>query len=1055
MESIVILLTSSSHVSSKRRLLGYFNHLTYFLLQWAVQNAVGVLFTVLFTVVWRMTFTLACVSSALYGAGAQILSLDRTVGGRLFGGTIFVGCMLSGGVIGGAISSLAWVAHGSSKGLFHYFEEGLESPLLQNLTIVQDFEAEQLRTILGQGISFVESTTTQTIARELPEFLDNLNEDIFNALGSLFPRINNAYWALLIVFFAIVSLPFAVARAHQNLKVGILMAIATLFMGSQVVFATLTPILGIRQYWTQIVTGYIKVALVNCGAMCCTALLFFVKSSHDSVRIQMSQVLKDTGSLLSRISSNVNKQELDHKGGKQFVTEDQNQNVYEVVMDEVKALAEDSVLDGAGKQKDTNKIDEEENDFFVPMPSVHSGFEIRGNCQAIEDSLGICLFETPLPEITSHVGARRADFVDVLESLRTMLSTVCCMERIHMKASQELVSGGDLAPLTTVLAELAAIVLNMSHVLSDMDLWKPCKGEKVSWKPQGKEFWNTMQQKLVKFSDQTIDTINLKVSSKSASSQNDAMLLVLNCYSLIQDIKGCEFQVCKALDIAVDAIDESENEPKAESRGLKEKIFSNAYLPSIIIHGLLLSGAAVYGLVIMSCIKLIKGSKLVFSSGKDRLELLRDRHVQFAFKYWLGLSLTIMSIVLILWKEKFSSENQLQNAYDLTYFFFVWQPIYFWITAAICIQFQVEAAAFRAVLRTTMTAVGGTLGWFTMMNGRLANDAVFIGGITALFNGFCALASPIKEFRYSLFLTTFTFNAVVVCQYFGCCDVAGETNIYGGKVLSTLLGSVYSILVSWCILPYYTSTRMLDIEHEVLKDGLSLLRQLHEQNEQEVLQGKDEVNPQCESHPSLKTVTDTVDIPITAVHKELELNVVDKRQFLLLTWTLLPTPKIVPLLKGRLEAIGVFLREAIKLNSTPLWSSERNKDKVNSLLSEIKEDVERALEASEFVVAECKVTMDATSGRALNEARVNLASKVGDLGKARAKLRESFMKWDERHRQEKWSDIELKLLARSQLLIHTLREINVIGLLLSETEATLDRDRWLSWAASWFGRRPF
>lgn len=1024
-------------------------------MQWAVQNAVGVLFTVLFTVVWRMTFTLACVSSALYGAGAQILSLDRTVGGRLFGGTIFVGCMLSGGIIGGSISSLAWVAHGSSKGLFHYFEDGLESPLLQNLTIVQDFEEEQLRTILGQGISFVESTTTQTIARELPEFLDNFNEDIFNALGSLFPAINSAYWVLLIVLFAIVSLPFAVARAHKNLKVGILMAIATLFMGSQVVFATLTPILGIREYWTQIVTGYIKVALVNCGAMCCTALLFFVKSSHDSVRTQMGQVLKDTGSLLSRIASNVNKQQHDNKAGKRFVTEDQNQNLYDVVMEEVKAMAEDSVLAGEGKQKYTKKLDEEQNGLAVPMPCVYSGFEIRGKCQAIEDSLAICLFETPLPEITSHVGARRSDFVGVLESLRAMLSTICCIETIHVKASQELVSEKDVAPLTIVMAELSAILLKMSHVLSDMDLWKPCKGEKVSWKPQGGEFWNTMEQNLINFSDKAIDTINSQGSNKSTSSQNDAMLLVLNCYSLIQDIRGCEFQLCKALDIDVHA-DKLEDESNAEAPGLKDKIFSNAYLPSIIIHGLLLSGAAVYGLVIMSSIKLVKGSKLVLTSAKDRSALLRDRHVQFAFKYWLGLSLTIMSIVLILWKEKFSSENQLKNAYDITYFFFVWQPIYFWITAAICIQFQVEAAAFRAVLRTTMTAIGGTLGWFTMMNGRLANNAVFIGGITAVFNGFCALASPIKEFRYSLFLTTFTFNAVVVCQYFGCCDVAGETNIYGGKVLSTLLGSVYSILVSWCILPYYTSTKMLDIEHEVLKDELSLLKQLHQKNEQEVVQkGSTEVHSQCESEPSLENVRDTVDTRLTEVHKELELNVVDKRQLLLLTWTLLPTPKIVPLLKGRLEAMGVFLREAIKLKSTPLWSSGQDKDKVNSLLSEIKEDVEEALEASDIVVGECKVVMDATSRRALNDARVNLASKVKTLGKARAKLRDSFIHWDERHREEKWSDIELKLLARSQLLIHTLREINVIGLLLSETEATLDRDRWLSWAASWFGRRPF
>lgn len=35
-----------------------------------------------------MTFTLACVSSALYSAASQILSLDRTVGGRLFSGSV-------------------------------------------------------------------------------------------------------------------------------------------------------------------------------------------------------------------------------------------------------------------------------------------------------------------------------------------------------------------------------------------------------------------------------------------------------------------------------------------------------------------------------------------------------------------------------------------------------------------------------------------------------------------------------------------------------------------------------------------------------------------------------------------------------------------------------------------------------------------------------------------------------------------------------------------------------------------------------------------------------
>jgi hypothetical protein len=35
---------------------------------------------------------------------------------------------------------------------------------------------------------------------------------------------------------------------------------------------------------------------------------------------------------------------------------------------------------------------------------------------------------------------------------------------------------------------------------------------------------------------------------------------------------------------------------------------------------------------------------------------------------------------------------------------------------------------------------------------------------------------------YSLFLAVFTFNAVVLCQYIGCCDVAGDPKVFAGKV---------------------------------------------------------------------------------------------------------------------------------------------------------------------------------------------------------------------------------------------------------------------------------
>ena len=336
-----------------------------------------------------MSFTLSCVSTALYAAGSQVLSLDRTVGGRLFAASIFVGCMLSGGVIGGAISSLAWTAHGGSGGLYHYFEEGLENPLLQNLTIVNNLEEEQIKQLAGQMIEFIDDNVLGRVTQNEPPFLVEVENDLYNLIGSQFPAINSGYWVLLIVLFAIVSVPFAIARAHQNFKIGLLMGIATLFMGSQVVFACLTPILGIRQYWTQIVSGYIKVALVNGGAMCCTALLIFVKSSHDKAREQMGQILEDSGKLLSKISSNMNR--LSIKGNnKDSLVEKSGEEYLNSLRKEVHALADDTVKElGLGKESWWRRGDEEDQSTINRIPETLSGFKIRGNCQDVEDSLAL------------------------------------------------------------------------------------------------------------------------------------------------------------------------------------------------------------------------------------------------------------------------------------------------------------------------------------------------------------------------------------------------------------------------------------------------------------------------------------------------------------------------------------------------------------------------------------------------------------------------------------------------------------------------------------------
>ena len=70
-------------------------------------------------------------------ASSLVLSLDRSVGGRLFGGIIFIGTVFTGASIGGGLVSLAWLARGDSQALLDYF--GISSvPDLPTLQRGQD-----------------------------------------------------------------------------------------------------------------------------------------------------------------------------------------------------------------------------------------------------------------------------------------------------------------------------------------------------------------------------------------------------------------------------------------------------------------------------------------------------------------------------------------------------------------------------------------------------------------------------------------------------------------------------------------------------------------------------------------------------------------------------------------------------------------------------------------------------------------------------------------------------------------------------------------------------
>ncbi len=357
----------------------------------------------------------------------------------------------------------------------------------------------------------------------------------------------------------------------------------------------------------------------------------------------------------------------------------------------------------------------------------------------------------------------------------------------------------------------------------------------------------------------------------------------------------------------------------------------------------------------------------------------------------------------------------------------------------------------RAVLRTTMSAIGGTLGYCAMLNGNLAQNPYWICGIVCTVNGFFSLFCVFKPLRYSLYLANFTFNAVVVCQYYDCsCDLAGETNIYGGKVLSTMLGSIYAILVSWVVLPLYTSQKMLDIEYEVMTDGLKLISTTWRPKPIQV----DDTDKEATLQLDVDTVDRLIDERLVAVHKEIELNSISKEQLLVLTWTILPTPSVVYLLKRRLERLGVFLREFAQINAQDGDGSEHADgpefaqfmSNVYSLL----EDCERAADA---MMVNVRANFDASGSSQLNRTRAALAIDLATLEASLDAVTDMFIKWDSQ-REFKLRESDLKTISRSRLAVLAFKEYYVIAVLLAVTEATVDRDVWYSAWSSWFGRRP-
>lgn len=1000
---------------------------------WACQNALGLIFTVLFAFVDSMTFTLACICAALYGASSQVLSLDRSIGGRLFAGTIFVGTVLSGGVVGFTVVSLSWLARGSDvKGVLEFLPSELEK--VPSRTTIGEFKVADaylqqyllvpVANLISLVDDFLNSTAGARLEAALPvplpppgEVLQDV-ETLIEGIEEEVPAVSTAYWVLLIILYFVLSFPFAFSRGMVKSFLGLVLAIATLFMSSQVVFGSLMPIFGQRLFWTQVTGGYLKVACVNVGAMVIAGMVIFVQSAHDSVRTRLGSVMISCGKCLTGMASK------------------QHGMVSKI---------DASTIDEASQEKIDADYYMKEAQRFAENATENLSTQLQVETFEVESALVTCLFEPPLPGLVSQPGQNRYKYDLVLKGVRRVISIISNLETSYIdgtRESTELSNHEEFSSAVSVtLASSAAVLQSAAVVLQDMPVFKKCHGPSLVWRPQEKSMYSNLEARLTQVYDLVkTSSLGYARAPEDLVKGSSAFITLTSCISLVQELKVLEGLIADALEVPFEGTLEKRKD--ATKREVKDLILMDSWAPSFVLHTCLLSSLLVWGLI-------AQGMKLTYDywlGTKSKIPWRRKREVHFALKYWIALSLAVMAIILIFWQGKGDDANPVRGYASMADFFFNWQPVYFTITAAICTQMQVESSAGKAVLRTTMTVLGGLLGYLTMLNGSLAQNPYFITCIACLVNGACGLLSPMKELRYSLFLTAFTFNAVVICQYYGCCSIAGTALNFGGKVVSTMLGSIFAIIVSWCFLPFYTSEKMLELESSAMEHGLKVVK--------DVMHLKTNKESSSQASNVMDTVIKDVYTPLSDVVKEYKTNTIDKKQFMLLTYTLLPTPPVVMMLLKSLGRMTSYLHESANLMKR---SSSDNMvdmdDTVAALLQDIKEDIDEVLTSAKNTYEACSDAMLARSTSHLRKARETVKAASLDFASKRAHLADSFSSWLSKNSIDSSSQ-NLEGLISLELLLHALREIQVSAFILSDMEEATLRDYQFSWLSSWFGRRP-
>lgn len=802
---------------------------------WVAQNSFGVVVPLLFGLVAQLRFPLACIAVVFYGITSQALSSDNTIGGRVTAGSMFMGATLSGGLLGFSIVSLSWLSRGS--GMKALLEIGHE---LQLPSFTQYFK--------GTGDFF--------------DAVDMINKDIGLILEADTESVPTVYWVLIMLLFAIMTTPWAWMRStgKNSLTVGV--SLMSLSLACTItIFGLLMPVSGQYAYWTLVFGGFLKASCVSMLGTFLSAMVIYVKSSHDELRKGYGGVLRETGKTISHLSSCMQESMHAAVSCHMPLMEVPTQSVSHVI----------------------------EYDMKMRQMGIKSYLEILQDLQDASKFQSSCKAEPPIPGFSSQWGSNVALYAQVGESIENFISQLGCVELIYLSIMRDLglkkasdqtkkhewVTSQDVPTglrivqvVASVCAGISCALQGSSDALSRMPLFQACSGNCISWRPKPRQFWLELHRQLFLIIDDKEMSAYLEKSGISGVSEileqtdvnampfclgGSSLVLFTAVESMIDYCIQLDQRIATALDItdrdffeAVDihimfrqnhmgkvpcTVSEGQKLGPKTPKSTKSRILAVRTSPvfkAIVLDVLLGTGVLGFFIYFLGCVDMMKRIKaLLFSpkAGKGPTDQQQPkptfREVVFFFKYWFGLVLFVFIVILVGFLAVGDTDSNLYNQKQIAEYLIKWMPFNAPIAVAICLNPTINVSIIKIFLRTTMIAFGGVLGFVTMLNGNLAQNPYFIFWINVLVNAFFSLFSSIDSYaRYSIFLVVYTYFSVVVCQYTGQCCAAGDVWEFAGRTISTIAGAAFALAFNWLVMPVYSSQIIFDKEVKFLDENI-------------------------------------------------------------------------------------------------------------------------------------------------------------------------------------------------------------------------------------------